>query len=49
VQAMARGHVTSLAHLRQIVRNSWDVVTYEPRQNNEAYWDNAYSKFRRLI
>jgi rhamnulokinase len=49
VQAMARGHVTSLAHLRQIVRNSGDVVTYEPRQNNEAYWDNAYSKFRRLI
>jgi rhamnulokinase len=49
VQAMARGHVTSLAHLREIVRNSWDVVTYEPRQNNEAYWDNAYSKFRRLI
>lgn len=49
VQAMARGHVADLAHLRQIVRNSWEVVTYEPQQNQEAYWDNAYSKFRRLM
>ncbi len=45
VQAMARGHVTSLEHLRQIVRDSWEVVTYEPQVSNNAYWDNAYSKF----
>jgi len=45
VQAMARGHVASLEHLRQIVRNSWDVVTYEPQENQQSYWDNAYSKF----
>jgi rhamnulokinase len=45
VQAMARGHVTSLAHLRQIVRNSWDVVTYEPQENQNEYWENAYSRF----
>jgi len=49
VQAMARGHVTNLAHLRQIVRNSWDVMTYEPHVNQSGYWDNAYSKFRRLM
>jgi rhamnulokinase len=49
VQAMARGHVIDLAHLRQIVRNSWDAVVYEPRHNNQTYWDNAYSKLRRLM
>jgi rhamnulokinase len=45
VQAMANNHIRSLAHLRQVVRNSWDVISYEPHMNRRNYWDEAYSRF----
>ena len=46
VQAMATGDVPSLAAARQIVRNSFDVKRYEPR--NTAAWDETYGKYRTL-
>jgi rhamnulokinase len=42
-QMMALGHVGSLEEGRQVVRNSFDVVTYEPSGGSE--WDDAYDSF----
>ena len=46
VQAMATGDVKSLADARAIVRNSFDVKRYEPRETKR--WDEAYTRFRSL-
>jgi sugar (pentulose or hexulose) kinase len=46
VQAMATGDVRSIADLRAIVRNSFDVKRYEPRDT--AKWDAAYERFKQL-
>ncbi|HEV2293924.1 MAG TPA: rhamnulokinase family protein [Tepidisphaeraceae bacterium] len=46
VQAMATGDVKSLADARAIVRNSFDVKRYEPRETKR--WDEAYARFRSL-
>ena len=43
MQAMALGHIASLEAGRQIVRNSFDVTSYEP--SGEATWDEAYERF----
>jgi rhamnulokinase len=46
VQAMATGDVKSIADLRAIVRNSFEVKRYEPRET--AKWDAAYERFKQL-
>jgi rhamnulokinase len=46
VQAMATGDVKSLTDARQIVRNSFHVKRYEPRET--AKWDEAYARYRAL-
>src|SRR5690349_9116220 len=46
VQAMATGDVKSIADLRAIVRNSFDVKRYEPRDT--AAWDEAYARYRSM-
>ena len=46
VQAMATGDVKSLADARKIVRESFDVKTYQPRDT--AVWDAAYDRYREL-
>ena len=46
VQAMATGDVKSLADARTIVRQSFDVKRYEPRETKK--WDEAYGRFRSL-
>ena len=46
VQAMATGDVKSLAEAREIVRKSFDVKRYEPRETKR--WDEAYRRFRSL-
>jgi rhamnulokinase len=46
VQAMAIGDVKSIADLRAIGRNSFDVKRYEPRET--AKWDAAYERFKQL-
>lgn len=43
-QAMGTGDVKSLADARAIVRASFDVKTYEPRDTKS--WDTVYTKFR---
>ena len=46
VQAMATGAVKSLAEARAIVRDSFDVKTFEP--NHTSAWDDAYARYRKI-
>jgi rhamnulokinase len=46
VQALALGHIATLSEARDLVRRSFDVDTYEPR--NTAAWDEAYTRYLRL-
>lgn len=43
VQAMARGKVASLAQIRSVVRNSFELKKYLPE--NTLEWNNNYSRF----
>lgn len=47
VQAVATGQLTSLDEARQVIRRSFDVVTYEPGES--ASWDEAYERFEKLV
>jgi len=47
VQLMALGEISSLAEARQVIRNSFDVQTYEPV--NKERWDVYYQKFVKTI
>ena len=47
MQAVTCGWVRSLKHMREIVRNSFDVKLYEPAQTEE--WKEALGLFRRIL
>jgi rhamnulokinase len=47
VQMMAMGQIGSLEEGRQIVRNSFEVATYEPTGSPE--WDEAYGRFLAIV
>ena len=47
VQAMAMGRVSSLAEMRAIIRESFELRTYEPADT--AAWDAAYARFRDVL
>ncbi len=46
MQAVAAGGVASIAQARQVVRDSFDVTTYEPKDT--APWDDAFARFMKL-
>jgi rhamnulokinase len=46
VQYQALGHISNIRQARQIVRNSFPIVTYEP--TDTAMWDDTYAKFLKL-
>ena len=46
VQAVALGHLGSLSEARSVVRNSFDVVTFEPGRQDG--WDEAYTRLKAL-
>jgi len=46
IQALALGHLDSLDSLRQVVRSSFEVTTYEPR--DREVWDEAFGRFEAL-
>lgn len=48
VQAIALGHLGSLAQGRELVRRSFDVITYEPAANR-APWDAAYEQLLKQV
>jgi sugar (pentulose or hexulose) kinase len=47
VQAMALGHLNSLADIRRVVRNSVETETYLPE--DVAEWEHAYEKFKETL
>ena len=48
VQAMAMGRVSSPTELRTIIRDSFELLTYEPA-GTAAAWDAAYGRFRQIL
>lgn len=46
VQAIAVGELASLDEARQLIRRSFEVITYEPGDGN--HWDEAYQQFNEL-
>jgi rhamnulokinase len=46
IQAMALGHLKDLAAIRRVVRDSFSISTYQPR--DAALWDAAYNRFKDL-
>lgn len=46
VQAIATGEISSLAEGRAIVKNSFEVETYEPHETDA--WDESYSRYLEL-
>ncbi len=47
MQAVAAGDVGSIAEAREVVRRSFDVEEYLPR--DAAAWDEAYGKFEKVL
>lgn len=47
VQAIADGSVGSIAEAREVIRRSFDVEQYEPK--NTAAWDDAYGRFQKIV
>ncbi len=47
VQAMAMGAISDLKEGRGVIKNSFDITTYEPT-DSEA-WDEAYKKWQEII
>jgi rhamnulokinase len=47
MQAMALGHLASLEEGRKVVRDSFDVTTYEPV--SQAGWDDAYANLLTIL
>lgn len=48
VQALAQGQVASVVEIRAVVRNSVEVVRYDPPTDREA-WDEAFARMERLV
>ena len=46
VQAVATGHLASLDEARQVIRRSFEVISYEP--GDSASWDEAYERFNKV-
>lgn len=46
IQAIALGHLGSLTDLRQVVRRSFAITSYRPRDNST--WQEAYERFQEL-
>ena len=47
MQALALGHISSLAEGREVVRNSFQVRTYQP--GRAGPWDEAYGRYVELL
>ena len=48
VQAIALGQLGSLAQGRELIRRSFEVVTYEPAPDR-SHWDEAYERLLRQV
>ena len=48
VQALARGEVRDLAQIREVVRASFELQTFEPREQEKARWDEKFARFEQF-
>jgi rhamnulokinase len=46
IQAIAMGEISSLVEGKAMLKNSFDVESYTPKEN--AAWDEAYAKYKRI-
>ncbi len=46
-QAIAAGELKNVAEAREVIRNSFEIEYYEPK--NTESWDEGYERFKRLI
>jgi len=46
MQALTMGYVDSIAEARELIRRSFDVVTYEPEDTSG--WDDAYERYLKI-
>ncbi len=46
IQAVGHGYLEDLGHLRRVVKNSFDLMTYTPEDSE--LWENAYKKFQNI-
>lgn len=49
MQAIGAGDVSGVEEAREIVRNSFDVVTFEPYTNTSDAWNEAYGRFLNIL
>lgn len=47
VQALATGDISSIEEARELVRQSYDTVTYEPQETDR--WEEVYQRFREFL
>jgi rhamnulokinase len=47
VQLMALGHISDIREARRIIRDSFDIQTYQPQQSAE--WNQAYERLCKLV
>ena len=47
MQAVAKGAIGSIAQAREIIRHSFEVQEYRPKQ--PKVWDEAYGRFQKLV
>ena len=46
IQAMSHGYLPDLESARKVIRNSFTLKTYEPKDTGE--WENAYRRFEKI-
>ncbi|MEX0982508.1 MAG: rhamnulokinase family protein [Bacteroidales bacterium] len=46
IQALAQGYLKDIAHIRRVVKNSFDIATFEPE--DREVWNEAYSGFLKI-
>jgi sugar (pentulose or hexulose) kinase len=46
VQAIALGHIGSVAEGREVVRRSFELKTFEPQDTSA--WEAAYDRYRQI-
>ena len=47
MQIVSSGEVSSIEQAREVVRNSFDVEEYTPKQTQR--WDEAFARFEKLV
>ncbi|MDO5308032.1 MAG: rhamnulokinase family protein [Planctomycetia bacterium] len=49
MQAVGAGDIADVVEAREVVRNSFEMTTFEPAENSAPYWDQAYDRFLKII